>query len=202
MPIKKELLPVLRGKKVLLRPLAFEAHRESVLKWLNDPDILVNLEDDIPLKKRGLKRWFSENSTRNEEFSLGDKRLGFAIEVLETGVFIGYMIIHTINWTDRTAFTTSVIGEPEYRRGGYGTDAKMTLLNYALNILKLRKLYAVINAYNEASIRYNERCGYWRVATFPDKVVRSGKIWDEVWISVSLETWSHIWDKYQKTGEI
>ncbi len=61
------------------------------------------------------------------------------------------MGIHRINWKDRTATTGAVIGEKAYWDKGYGSEAKMLVLDYAFNMLNLRKICSQVLAFNKRS---------------------------------------------------
>ena len=118
---KNNRLIFLKGKKVVLRPLRKESDLETCLRWINDPEINQFIAMYLPISKQQEEEWFDGLSKKQNDII-------FAIETLQ-GIFIGNIGLHQINWKDKTATTGAIIGEKEYWNQGYGTDAKMTLLN-------------------------------------------------------------------------
>jgi RimJ/RimL family protein N-acetyltransferase len=108
------------------------------------------------------------------------------------------MGIHRINWKDRTANTGAFIGEKQYWGKGYGTDAKMVLIDYAFNTLGLRKLSSHVYAFNERSIAYSKHCGYVEEGRLIRQRFIEGEYHDEVILSLFKEQWLPYWDAYQK----
>jgi RimJ/RimL family protein N-acetyltransferase len=78
---------------------------------------------------------------------------------LNTGRAIGMTGIHRIDWKNRVGATESIIGEKQFWGKGYGTEAKMVLLHYALEPLNVRKICGTIYGFNERSQAYNRKCG-------------------------------------------
>lgn len=112
------------------------------------------------------------------------------------------MAIHQIDWVNGTATTGAMIGEKEYWGKGYGSEAKMLLLDYAFNRLGLRKICSNVIAFNGRSKRYSEKCGYREEARRKAQFFRDGTYHDEIWLAVFRENWLPLWKKYQKTGVI
>lgn len=185
----------LEGKKIVLRPPRKSTDLEVCLRWLNDPEIRDFIKMFLPVLEQVEEKWFDELPTRKNDVIL-------AIETLEDEKFIGTMGLHRINWKDRTAFTGAIIGEKEYWGNGYGTDAKMSLLNYAFNTLNFRKTCSSVFAFNERSLRFSHRCGSRIEGRRKEQVFKDGEYWDEILLAVFKEEWLPIWEKYQKTGSV
>ncbi|MGH8005132.1 MAG: GNAT family N-acetyltransferase, partial [Limisphaerales bacterium] len=133
-------LVFLKGKKSVLRPLRKATDFEFCLRWINDPKVNQYLLVFFPVTEKKEEEWFDNLANNPNEIVLG-------IETLD-GKLIGDMALVHINAKDRTASTGALIGEKEYWGKGYGTDAKMTLLDYAFNTLNLRKINSSVYAYN------------------------------------------------------
>ncbi len=183
----------LRGQKTILRPL-MKSDMPTVVRWINDPDIreFINMP-------------FSKTEAEEDEWfrALGrdDKNVTLAIETLEK-VFIGVMGIHEINWIDRVATTGAFIGEKEYWGKGFGTDAKMILLEYAFHTLNLRKLCSRVVEYNRRSLAYSDKCGYRPDGVRKEHLFRKGRYWDQVELAIFEEDWLPIWEMYREYGII
>jgi len=184
----------LRGRKVILRPLNKETDLESCLRWINDQEVGQYIKSSRPTTRKEEEAWFDGLSEKDSEIIL-------AIETLD-GKFIGTMGIHRINSKDRTAMTGALIGEKEYWGKGYGTDAKMILLDYAFNTLNLRKICSAVIAFNKRSLQYSLHCGYKIEGTKRKQIFRKGKYWDEILLGLFKEDWLPIWRRYRKTGKI
>lgn len=194
--IKKQnpKLVFLRGKKTILRPLRKSTDFELCWRWINDPEVNQFLLVYFPVTKKKQEEWFDRMANNPSEIVLG-------IETLD-GKLIGNMALVHINAKDRTASTGALIGEKECWGKGYGTDAKMTLLNYAFNTLNLRKINSSVYAFNKRSLRYNLKCGYKVEGVRKKQVFRNGKYHDEILIAVFKEDWLPIWKRYQNSTTI
>lgn len=184
----------LRGNKVTLRPLRKATDVEACLRWINDPDINRYLIMFLPVMQQAEEEWF-------DRLSKDEHNIALAIETLE-GTLIGTMGLHQISWRDRIATTGALIGEKEYWGKGYGTDAKMTLLNFAFNSANLRKICSSVIAFNTRSLQYNLNCGYQIEGRRRKQFFRNGRYWDEILLAVFKKDWSPVWRKYQKTGSL
>lgn len=174
----KEKVVFLRGKKVILRPRHLD-DVQRITRWINDPEIRLNIISQTPLMEHEERAWIEKT---------GPNDIVFSIHTHE-GRHIGVMGIHHINWIDRTATTGAIIGEKDCRGKGYGTDAKTALLEYAFETLGLRKICSDAIAYNKASIRFNEKCGYRLEGVRKKQIFRKGKYWDQVLTAVFAEDW-------------
>ncbi|MDI6820775.1 MAG: GNAT family protein [Patescibacteria group bacterium] len=191
---RKDKIIFLKGEKVILRPLRKNTDLEKALRWINDPEVNQYLSIYFPINDKKEEEWF-------DGLYKNDDNLPFAIETLD-GKFIGVIGLHRINWKDRVATTGALIGEKDYWGKGYGTDAKMTLLNYAFNALNLRKICSAVIEYNKRSLRYSLHCGYKIEGCWKKQIFKKGKYWDEILLGIFRKDWLKIWRKYEKTGRI
>jgi len=179
----------LKGKKTILRPVA-EKDIPLCVRWVNDPKIWIYTTTSFPITSLAEREWYERVAKKS------DKDVVFAIET-HAGQTIGIMGIHGINWIDRTATTGAIIGEKAFHGKGYGTDAKMTLLNYAFNTLGLRKICSRVIAFNGRSIAYSLHCGYEIEGALHKHVLRAGKYHDLVLLAVFKKGWLPHWKKYK-----
>ena len=192
---KSERIIFLKGNKIILRPICKETDLPTLLRWINDPEVIQYLTTYLPSMKQNEEEWLdSLPKNRNENIVL-------AIETL-AGKFIGVMGLHRIDWKNRTAGTGAFIGNKKYWNRGYGTDAKMILLNYAFNTLNLRKIYSGAIAFNKRSIRYSLHCGYKIEGRRRKHFFVQGRYYDEVILAVFKPDWLPIWKKFKATVRI
>jgi len=97
----------------------------------------------------------------------------------------------------RVATTGAVIGEKDCWNKGYGTDAKMALLEYAFNTLNLRKIMSSVIAFNGRSKRYSEKCGYRVEGRIRAWHFKNGRYWDEMIMSVTKSQWLAAFERYR-----
>lgn len=189
----KNRVVFLRGHKVILRPLEKERDLETLRRWINDPDVTQYLLAHRPITPTGEAEWFDQLE-QNDDVVLG-------METLD-GAFIGTMGLHQISLKDRTATTGALIGEKAYWGQGYGTDAKMTLLDYAFNTLNLRKICSSVLEFNERSLQYNLHCGYQIEGRRRQQFFRNGRYWDEILLGLFREDWEPVWERYCEIGSV
>jgi RimJ/RimL family protein N-acetyltransferase len=114
------------------------------------------------------------------------------------GVLIGTMGLHHIDHLNSTAVTGSVIFDEGNCNQGYGTDAKMVLLDYAFNFLGLHLISSRVIGFNGRSARYSEKCGYKVDARLRSRFYRFGERHDEIILSVTREEWLPLWEIYKQ----
>lgn len=165
------------------------------LRWMNDQEVTQYLLAFLPMEADELE-WIDRlQKNKNEDIVL-------VMVDPKTGKPIGSMGIHRINWKDRVASTGAVIGDKAYWGKGYGSEAKMLLLNYAFNTLNLRKICSGCVSFNTRSEAYSKKCGYKREGVFKKHIFRNGRYWDHVNLAVFKEDWLPLWTKFQKTGRL
>ncbi len=189
---QKPKVVFIEGKKVNLRPFAKD-DIPLLTRWINDAYLRDFLMAFLPRTEKDEEEWFNKLGS-------DDKNIVFGVETKD-GVLVGCMGIHRINWRDRVCTTGAFIGEKENLGKGYGTDAKMFLLDYIFNMLNLRKVCSEVIAYNERSLKYSEHCGYEREGIRRKHVFRKGEYWDLIELGLFRGTWLPIWERYQETGK-
>ena len=88
------------------------------------------------------------------------KWVRFAACLRESDELIGMVGIEDIDYVHRTAETESVMHRADHRGGGYGTEAKHLLFDYAFNTLNLHALQSVVIFPNTRSAAALRKQGY------------------------------------------
>ena len=189
---QKQPVVFLEGKKINLRPFTKE-DVPTITRWINDPEVREFISATFPQTEKQEEEWVNKLGS-------DDKNIVLGIETKDNKL-IGIMGIHGINWVYRTCTTGAIIGEKDYWGKGYGTDAKMQLLNYIFNILNLHKVCSSVIAYNKRSLQYSLHCGYKIEGQRRKQIFKQGKYWDLIELGLFKEEWLPIWKKYQKTGK-
>ena len=183
----KNNIVFLKGKKTNLRPVD-ESELALYVKWINDPEVRQFLKRNMPVTLIAEKKWYEKTLTDHDNLVL--------VITTKSGKPIGVMGVHRINWIDGTATTGAFIGEKTYWNKGYGTDAKMQVLNYCFNVLNLRKICSQVYDFNKRSLAYSKHCGYKQEGLRKRHVFRNGEYHDLVELAVFREDWQPLWKKY------
>lgn len=186
--MKTNNIVFLRGQKVTLRPIE-KTDVDKLLVWINDREVTQFLATNMPITRIQEENWVQNLPERKNDVVL-------AIEV--DRVLIGIMGIHNIDWVNKTATTGALIGEKEYWGKGFGTDAKMILLDYAFNTLGLRKICSSVYDFNKRSLRYSLHCGYKIEGTKKKQRLVKGKYRDEIILGLFKKDWLPYWREYKK----
>jgi diamine N-acetyltransferase len=178
-----------KGLLTYLRPFK-KSEAPTLQRGVNDPEVRQFLGRVYPVTDREEEEWLDRQGRSNTDFAFG-------MVTVADNKLIGSIGLHQISWSDRTAVTGTVIWEKDYWGKGYGTDAKMLLLDYAFNALDLAVIQSKVIAFNSRSLRYAEKCGYKEVARIPGwKRGKDGNRYDEVILIVTQENWRPLWTEY------
>lgn len=193
--MEKQLVFFRKGLKVALRPILKEdAHQFFI--WMNDPEITQYLARNLPVSFEEEERWCHRKGEPNDaDFTL-------AVVEVKSGKLIGVMGLHKVDYRSGTATTGAVIGDQEFRGKGYGSEAKMLLLQFAFRELNLRKIYSHVIEYNAQSLAYSKKCGYVEEARLPKHMFKDGEYRDQIILAVYRETWEPLWKEFSsKLGD-
>ncbi len=164
----------------------FDRHFENALIWINDPDnsewLVVG---DYPISRLAEKDWF-ERCQREDESGAH-----FAIETLE-GEHIGFSGLFRIEPRHGTAMSGSMIGAPQQRGKGYGSDAARVRAHYAFHVINLRMIFSSYLAGNERSRHMQEAVGYVEWGRQPKAIWKRGAYRDHVHTVLTRERWEEL----------
>jgi len=144
---------MIEGKKIRIRAIE-KTDIDEIMKWINDPEVMKNLLMRYPVSRYQEEKWIEKaldsDNPRNKTF---------AIETKE-GIYLGGIGLHAIDWENRNAEAGIVIGNKEYWNKGYGTDAMITLLDFAFNQMNFHRVYLRVFGYNLRGVKSYEKCGF------------------------------------------
>jgi len=185
----------LEGHKTILRPFEASTDLKTVTEWINDPSNRQFILQCFPQTTQREEEWFAKLGTTDTDVTL-------AVVAKPELKLIGSMGLHRIEWKNRVANTGTIIGDPTYRDKGYGTDAKMTLLEYAFHELGLNKVNSAAFATNPRSIAYSRKCGYRVEGTRRQQIFKQGRYIDLVELGVLRREWEPVWRRWKRTGSV
>ena len=145
---------LLGSARLALRPMQAEDAEPIVRSVLAEPDASFG-HSRFPLSPIGLSHWFGKIG---EDDPSSDMEV--AVVLRETGEMIGEVGLYDIDWLARTAESGSWFYKPEHRGGGYGTEAKHLLLEYAFDWLGLNMIWSWVKSRNPRSQAALRKQGY------------------------------------------
>jgi RimJ/RimL family protein N-acetyltransferase len=167
----------IEGELVALGPL----RRELIplwTRWFNDFQVTGNLAVMArPMTFEQEEAWY-------ERSAAGEGDVSFAIYERSTWRPIGNCGLHGADTLHRTAEVGIVIGEPDARGKGYGTEAMRLLLDYAFTVLALRNVMLRVYEYNAAARRSYEKVGFREIGRRRGSRWHNGRFWDEVYMDM------------------
>lgn len=161
-----------RGDLVALGPL-----REDLIpvytRWINDFETLRTLgAPPVPMPEEAERRWY-------ESATSGDS-LCFTIWELSTLRPIGNCELRDVDQRNRTATIGMLIGEPDARGKGFGTEATRLLLDVAFTALGLHSVWLTVYAFNPAGQRCYAKAGFREVGRRRQSRLHQGELHDEI----------------------
>ena len=174
---------MLRGKKVLLRPV-MRSDIQYFLKWFNDPEVIQYLNMYLPMTEMAEEKYID---------GLGADRTqaNFVIEAIEDnlGKPIGTIGLVNISPRDHNAGFGIAIGDKDYWSKGYGTEAARLLVNYGFEQLNLHRINSSAIAFNERSARMHKSVGFKEEGKRRECIFKNGKLQDEMVFGLLREEW-------------
>lgn len=167
------------GEKIVLRAVE-KADNTMLLSLINDPDTEMMLGGSSwPVSESDQLKWFE-----HQEHSRDVLRCIVALQ--NDGRALGTIILSDIDQKNATGHIHIKMLKDGGRGRGYGTDAVKTMVRYAFEELRLNCIYANILAYNDASIKLFERCGFKKDGVLRQHVYKKGKFVDMLAYSILI----------------
>jgi len=105
------------------------------------------------------------------------------IYIKETDELIGFGSIIYIDWINKSDHCPSMIGDRKYWSKGYGSEARLLLLDFAFSERGFNRIWALILENNIASRRMFEKCGYKTEGVLRQSIYKNGKFQNQVIMS-------------------
>ena len=161
-----------QGELVGLGPIRRE-YIPLFQRWINDFETTRFLEmQPRPMTLEQESAWYENAST--------GEGIIFTIYELATGRPIGNCDIHNLDVRNRRGELGILIGEPDARGKGYGTESMRLLADYAFTVLNLHSLMLWTYEYNEAGRRCYAKVGFREMGRRRASRWHAGRFWDEI----------------------
>jgi RimJ/RimL family protein N-acetyltransferase len=172
--------PFLVGDKVYLRPLD-RGDAPAFVTWLNDPELSRFLLARLPMTLRAEEE-FIDSLGKGERITLG-------IALRDGDRLIGGAGLHDLDERCRRATFGILIGPPEERGKGYGTEVTRLMVGYAFETLNLNRVTLQVYEYNPRGMRTYEKVGFRREGVLRQDTYRDGRYWDTIVMGILREEW-------------
>lgn len=172
--------PFLIGANVYLRPLD-RGDAPAFVTWLNDPDLTRFLLAYRPMTLHAEEE-FIDSLGKGDRITLG-------IALRDGDRLIGGTGLHDIDTRCRRATFGILIGPPEERGKGYGTEVTRLMVGYAFDTLNLNRVVLQVYEYNPRGARVYEKVGFRREGVLRQDTYRDGRYWDAIAMGILREEW-------------
>tara|TARA_Y100000588_G_C14183698_1_gene894865 strand:- start:50 stop:673 length:624 start_codon:yes stop_codon:yes gene_type:complete len=162
----------LDGDNVYLRPLGKADISEQYLSWLNDEQI--NQYSERRGKNYTLKDLHNYIDEANTSFNL----LQLGIFISQNSSHVGNISLRITNIGARVAEVATLIGETDYWGRGIIVDAAKTLIHFAFQEIKLRKITLGNYSLNRASTFKSKQLGATLEGRFRESAFINGEYVD------------------------
>lgn len=142
------------GARVYLRPSTRKDEEDGVLHARRETETFFDIGRYMP-DIEGLAAW----NEQNQKKTFPDN-IRFAVCLREHDELIGWVGLFGVDYVNRVAETGSFFHRPEYRGGGYGSEAKQLLLEYAFEKLNLHVVQSWVYFPNTRSAAALRKQGY------------------------------------------
>lgn len=162
----------MRTDRVRLRPLRREDSR-FLYEWITHRDQVILNAPFHPVSESDHEVCIESMLTKRMDLVI------FVFEELESNQAIGTCLLLNINWRHRSAELQIRIGDIQYRRRGYGTDAVKLLCHFGFADLNLHRIYLHVFATNTQAIKAYEKSGF-----VAEGLLKEAAFIDGTWLDV------------------
>jgi RimJ/RimL family protein N-acetyltransferase len=162
------------GKKCYLSPINVN-DAEKFTEWLNDMEILVNLQLYNGVISSEHEKAFLSNLSKDHNYSIID---------LEKDELIGNCGFMDIDNLNQTAEVGIFIGNKNYWNKGYGTEALTLLLDYGFKALNLHNIQLRVYGYNKHAKRCYEKAGFKQIGIRREALHRNLEKHDIIYMDI------------------
>ena len=167
---------IIEGKRTMMRSIE-RKDLEYTLKWANDPEIAYYTGYMLPISMEMELKWY-------EGLLAAEDRRTFIIETKDNDV-IGLTAILNIDWKNRKAELSMLIGNKKYWGKGYGRESVRTMLNHIFNNMGMNKVYGRIIDYNQAALKMDLAAGYSQEGYIKEDILIQGEYHDRYLIGIT-----------------
>jgi len=151
------------GKKCYLSPIDVN-DAEKYTEWLNDMEILKNLQLYTAIISLESEKTFLNNLSKDHNYSIID---------LETNELIGNCGFMDIDYINQTAEIGIFIGNKTFWNKGYGAESLFLLIDYGFKALNFNNIMLKVYEYNKGAIKCYEKIGFRHIGIRREALLRN-----------------------------
>jgi RimJ/RimL family protein N-acetyltransferase len=158
--------------RVYLRALEL-SDVDQLVKWRNDLAVTTSLGGNTYFVSNLRETEWVKNAILND-----DKNIRLAICLKDNDQYIGNVNLTSINWINRSAEFSIMIGEKNQWRKGYGTEATSLILTYAFEEINLHRVYLTVRDDNKSAITLYEQIGFQHEGILRQSIYKNNRYID------------------------
>lgn len=162
------------GERVALGPFRRDLI-PAYQRWINDFTTMRTYGTPRPVTAEQATAWYEKQTIKEE-------RARFTVYELATWRPIGKTALYDIDFHHRSAEFGIIIGEPDCRGKGYGTEATLLTLDYAFTALTLHNVILTVAEFNQAGRRAYTKAGFREFGRRRQCWMMGGRLWDEIYM--------------------
>ena len=172
----------LEGEKVELRRHA-RANYGLYAQWYGDPEIWhLTSWAPMPLSRSAVEKLFEDRELSPTDDS-------FAIHLKGEDEPKGVISLMNISEANESAELSVILGHPDDRHQGYGTEAIELLLRHAFETLNLNRVGLSAFDFNGEAISAYEKLGFVVEGRFRHAIKRRSRYHDAIFMSILRPEW-------------
>ena len=175
--------------RIYLRALELDDYKKSI-KWRNDDDIWSTVVGSKYFVSSVYEKKWVEDSIFNTQ-----KDLKLAICLKENDEYIGNIYLTDIDYKNKNAGYSIMIGEKHYWGQGLAKEAILLILKYAFMDLGLIRVQARYLNNNLRSINTAKKCGFKEEGLLRKAVFKNGDYQDIKIMSIIRDDFNQLYNK-------
>jgi RimJ/RimL family protein N-acetyltransferase len=169
------------GNKIYLRPASISDAKGNWYKWLNDREITKYLTERFWPNTKELQIQFVKNNISARD------RLIFSICLKNNDKHVGQCALSYINWIQRYANISIIIGEKKFRKGTIALESYNLLLQIAFERFNLLNVKSSLC--NPIAEKYHNFLGFKKVGIYKKLFFIDNKYFDFKLYILSRKDW-------------
>jgi RimJ/RimL family protein N-acetyltransferase len=160
--MSKQCIPPIEKDGVRLRLLE-KTDLEITLSWRNENRRWFLNSDLLSIETH--RSWFEQYIVRDDDFVFVIERLSEEIQPF------GQISLYRIDWGKRTAEFGRLVIDERFRKKGIARRATEIILEYARNVLGIKKIFLEVLQNNFPAVSLYQNCGFVQTGIQENRIV-------------------------------
>ncbi len=176
------------GKKCYLSPCTIEDAGQWI-EWDNDLSVAIPLGEEAYVPYSLEKRREYIGNILKQTLHV------FGIVDLNTNTLIGRNMLININYINRSAILSTMIGDKTFWNKGYGSESTRLILDYGFNLLNLNNIMLDVFAFNTQAVNCYNSVGFKEIGRRRKAKIIAGKMFDIIYMDILASEFESIYVK-------